>query len=168
MIRWLRFVLVVAALLVLVAIGVTVTLLVLANDRYVSVVPHPLLAPYFETWLRGEVVEIHPLAGWLVASVTTALLVCGTLLAVWRRRQYESWIRRLERELVKLRNLPMSAPAPLEDLPESPDAATASLLTSATRGPLSASALSPRIDAGGRLIAGGDARSGRAGAEEHA
>jgi hypothetical protein len=42
------------------------------------------------------------------------------MLYVWRRRQYESLIGRLERELAKLRNLPFVEPAPLEDLPEHP------------------------------------------------
>jgi hypothetical protein len=47
---------------------------------------------------------------------------------VWRRRQYESLVNRLERELAKLRNLPFTEPAPLEDLPELPSAQAARVM----------------------------------------
>jgi len=47
---------------------------------------------------------------------------------VWRRRQYESLIGRLERELANLRNLPFTNPAPLEDLPEVPNAQAARVM----------------------------------------
>jgi hypothetical protein len=48
---------------------------------------------------------------------------------VWRRRQYEALIGRLERELAKLRNLPFTEPAPLEDLPELPSSSAARVMT---------------------------------------
>jgi len=57
--------------------------------------------------------------------VLLGALVLWSLFYVWRRRQYESLIGRLERELAKLRNLPFTEPAPLEDLPELPDAQVA-------------------------------------------
>ena len=47
---------------------------------------------------------------------------------MWRRRQYESLIARLERELARLRNLPFTEPAPLEDLPETPSAHAAKVM----------------------------------------
>jgi len=53
---------------------------------------------------------------------------------VWRRRQYEALIGRLERELARLRNLPMDEPAPLEDLPERPDPAAARILAAIDTG----------------------------------
>ncbi len=49
-------------------------------------------------------------------------------LYVWRRRQYEALIGRLERELAKLRNLPFTEPAPLEDLPEVPSSTAARVM----------------------------------------
>ena len=51
-----------------------------------------------------------------------------SLFYVWRRRQYEALIGRLERELAKLRNLPFTEPAPLEDLPELPSASAARVM----------------------------------------
>jgi hypothetical protein len=47
---------------------------------------------------------------------------------LWRRRQYESLVSRLERELAKLRNLPFTEPAPLEDLPELPSSEAARVM----------------------------------------
>ena len=55
-------------------------------------------------------------------------LVLTTLFAIWRRRQYESLVHRLERELARLRNLPFTAPAPLEDLPETPSTQAARVM----------------------------------------
>ena len=43
-------------------------------------------------------------------------------------RRLEPELFRLERELTRLRNLPLTEPAPLEDLPETPDPAAARLL----------------------------------------
>ena len=63
------------------------------------------------------------IAGWLATAVLLAALVLWSMFYVWRRRQYESLIDRLERELAKLRNLPFTEPAPLEDLPETPNVA---------------------------------------------
>ena len=70
-----------------------------------------------EVWLPALI------AGWLAAAILLATLVLWSMFYVWRRRQYESLIDRLERELAKLRNLPFTEPAPLEDLPEVPNVA---------------------------------------------
>ena len=59
-----------------------------------------------------------------------AAVVLWSMYYVWRRRQYESLIGRLERELARLRNLPFTEPAPLEDLPERPDPVAAQVLAS--------------------------------------
>ena len=48
---------------------------------------------------------------------------------VWRRRQYEALVDKLEKELARLRNLPFVEPAPLEDLPETPSAAAARVMS---------------------------------------
>lgn len=125
MIRWLRAAVAVAAVLVVLALGSVLALLTVANQSYVAVKPHPWLAPVLEPLVGAQVVEIQLpalLAGWVIAACAVAGLIAGTVLHAWRRRQYESLIARLEHELVRLRNLPISAPAPLEDLPEEPDA----------------------------------------------
>ena len=67
-----------------------------------------------EVWLPALI------AGWLASAVLLATIVLWSMFYVWRRRQYESLINRLEKELAKLRNLPFTDPAPLEDLPETP------------------------------------------------
>lgn len=134
MIRWLRTAVAVAAVLVVLALGSVIGLLTVANSSYVAVKPHPWLAPVLEPMIGAQVVEIQLpvlLAGWVVAVLAVAGLIAGTVLQAWRRRQHESLITRLEHELVRLRNLPISAPAPLEDLPEHPDAEAARELESA-------------------------------------
>jgi hypothetical protein len=55
--------------------------------------------------------------------------VLWSMFYVWRRRAYESLINRLERELAKLRNLPFTEPAPLEDLPETPNVQAARVMS---------------------------------------
>jgi hypothetical protein len=75
-----------------------------------------------EVWLPGLI------AGWLAVVFLVAVLLVWSLWYVWRRRQYESLIGRLERELARLRNLPFTEPAPLEDLPERPDQSAARVL----------------------------------------
>ncbi|MCG8424728.1 MAG: hypothetical protein MJE77_43110 [Proteobacteria bacterium] len=113
-----------------IAVAGCVVLVALANDRWVDVDLHPWLA-----WIVGE----QPreawlpaiLAGWLISVLLAGSLLLWSTFYVWRRRQYESLIVRLERELVELRNLPFTEPAPLEDLPEQPDLETARLLAPA-------------------------------------
>jgi len=65
-----------------------------------------------------EVVLGVAASGWMLA-----LLLLGATLVLFplylrRTRQYLSRIKKLEKELVALRNLPFKAPAPLEDLPD--------------------------------------------------
>jgi len=134
MIRWLRTAIAVAGVLMVLALGSVIGLLTVANSSYVAVKPHPWLAPVLEPMIGAQVVEIQLpvlLAGWVLAVLAVAGLIAGTVLQAWRRRQYESLITRLEHELVRLRNLPISAPAPLEDLPEHPDAEAARELENA-------------------------------------
>jgi hypothetical protein len=106
--------------LTFIGMGVVVGLILVANARWVTV-----MVPEWLQWLLGE----QPLelwlpaliAGWLAAMLTLAALFLWSMYYVWRRRQYESLISRLEKELATLRNLPFTRPAPLEDLPEERD-----------------------------------------------
>lgn len=134
MMRWVRVAGAVAVLLVLLAAGAVAGLLLVANRGYVTIEVHAWLQPLAERVLGPREVEVQLpalLVGWLVAILAAALLAMGAALHLWRRRQHERLIARLERELVELRNLPFTAPAPLEDLPEHPDAGTARALGAA-------------------------------------
>ena len=127
MIRWLRLIAIATVILSMIGLGVVAGLFLVANAGWVPVTIPPWLTGLFgdrphEIWLPALI------AGWL----TTAGLLAGVLLwsmfYLWRRRQYETLINRLERELARLRNLPFIEPAPLEDLPEAPDARAARIM----------------------------------------
>jgi H+/Cl- antiporter ClcA len=126
-IRWLRLIAVATVILSMIGLGVLAGLFLVANDSWVPVNIHPWLSGLFnnhlhEVWLPGLI------AGWLAVVLLTATLLVWSLYYVWRRRQYESLIGRLERELARLRNLPFTEPAPLEDLPERPSESAARVL----------------------------------------
>ena len=111
----------------MIGLGVIAGLFLVANSGWVPVNIHPWLTGLFndrqhEVWLPGLI------AGWLTTAVLLAVLVLWSMLYVWRRRQYESLVARLERELANLRNLPFVAPAPLEDLPEKPSTQAARIM----------------------------------------
>lgn len=121
MIRWLRLASLGLVTLTLLVVGGGVGLFVVENESWVRVEVPPLLrgalgGEPFEVWLPAL------LGSWLVAALAVLALVAGSFYYVWRRRQYEALIRRVEGELTELRNLPFTHPAPLEDLPEAPDA----------------------------------------------
>jgi hypothetical protein len=78
--------------------------------------------PEVELWIPALI------SGWLLSVFSVTALLIGSMFYVWRRRQYESLIGKLEHELTDLRNLPFTAPAPLEDLPEEPNAEAALLM----------------------------------------
>src|SRR5882762_3069032 len=111
----------------MIGLGAIAGLLLVANSGWVPVTIHPWLTgmlsdrPY-EVWLPALI------AGWLGAALLFVALVLSTMFFVWRRRQYESLVHRLERELAELRNLPFTEPAPLEDLPEAPSAHAARVM----------------------------------------
>lgn len=135
MIRWLRMAIAALGVLAIIALGAVVGLLLVENSGYVSVRAHPWLEPMLVPLIGNRQLEVQLpvlLAGWLVAVLTAGALLTGSMYVLWRRRQYERLVTRLERELVKLRNLPLSAPAPLEDLPERPSPEAARWLASAT------------------------------------
>lgn len=112
----------------MVGLGVIVGLFLVANAGWIPVVTPPWLAGLFgerphDVWLPALI------AGWLAAALLLTALVLGSMIHVWRRRQYEALIARLERELARLRNLPFVEPSPLEDLPEVPSAQAARVMS---------------------------------------
>jgi hypothetical protein len=126
-IRWLRLVAIATVILTMIGLGVIAGLFLVANAGWIPVTIPP--------WLTGLFGDKHYdvrlpalIAGWLVSAVLIAALTLWSMLYVWRRRQYESLISRLERELAKLRNLPFTEPAPLEDLPELPNTQAARVM----------------------------------------
>ena len=127
MIRWLRLVAWATVVLAMIGLGVIVGLFLVANSGWVVIDVPPWLTGLFaygeyEMWLPAMI------AGWLATVLMLAVIVAWSMWYVWRRRQYEALIERLERELARLRNLPFVEPAPLEDLPEHPDTDAARVL----------------------------------------
>ena len=128
MIRWLRLVATATVILSLIGLGVIVGLFLMANSGWVAVRTPPWLEGLFgprphEVWLPGLI------AGWLASAILLATFVLWSMFYVWRRRQYESLIGKLEKELARLRNLPFLEPAPLEDLPEHPSEQAARVMS---------------------------------------
>jgi H+/Cl- antiporter ClcA len=104
-IRWLRFIATATVILSLIGLGVVVGLFLIANNGWVPVRTPPWLESFVgrqprDIWLPGLI------AGWLASALLLAAIVLWSMFYVWRRRQYESLIARLEKELAKLRNLP--------------------------------------------------------------
>jgi hypothetical protein len=128
-IRWLRLAATATAVITMISLGVVVGLFLVANSGWVPVTVPPWLTDLFgdrprDVWLPALI------AGWLTTVVLLGVGLIWSMYYVWRRRQYEALITRLERELARLRNLPFTDPAPLEDLPERPDANAARILAS--------------------------------------
>jgi type VI protein secretion system component VasK len=128
-IRSLRLIATATIILSMIALGVIAGLFLVANSGWVAVSIPPWLTGLFgdrphEVWLPALI------AGWLASAFLLAGFVLWSMFYVWRRRQYESLIVRLEKELAKLRNLPFTDPAPLEDLPEMPSVAAARVMNS--------------------------------------
>jgi hypothetical protein len=126
-IRWLRLAATATVILSMIGLGVMAGLFLVANAGWIPVTIPPWLTGLFgdrphEVWLPALI------AGWLAAAMMAAVLILWSMFYVWRRRQYESLVGRLERELAKLRNLPFTQPAPLEDLPELPSTQAARVM----------------------------------------
>jgi H+/Cl- antiporter ClcA len=125
--RWLRLAATATVILSMIGLGVIAGLFLVANNGWVAVKVHPWLTGVFtdkphEMWLPALI------AGWLTTAILLAAIVLFSMYYVYRRRQYESLISRLEKELAKLRNLPFVEPAPLEDLPETPSVQAARVM----------------------------------------
>ncbi len=108
----------------MIGIGLIAGLFLVANSGWIAIAVPPWLRDVFgqrprEVWLPALI------AGWLLAALLAAALLAGSLYYVWRRRQADATVAKLERELARLRNLPFDAPAPLDDLPEVPNASAA-------------------------------------------
>ena len=113
----------------MIGLGVVAGLFLVANAGWVPVKIPPWLEGLFgnrphEVWLPGLI------GGWLATAILLGAMILWSMYYVWRRRQYESLIGKLERELAKLRNLPFVDPAPLEDLPETPSESAARIMKS--------------------------------------
>lgn len=127
MIRWLRLIATATIILSMIALGVIAGLFLVANSGWIAVSIPPWLTDLFGK--RTYEVRLPALiAGWLASAFLLAGIVLWSMFYVWRRRQYETLINRLEKELAKLRNLPFTEPAPLEDLPETPSVAAARVM----------------------------------------
>jgi hypothetical protein len=114
-------------ILSMIGLGVIVGLFLVANSGWVPVKTPPWLEGIFGD--RPHEVRLPALiAGWLSTAVLLVTLVLWSMYYVYRRRQYEALVNRLERELAKLRNLPFTEPAPLEDLPETPSTQAARVM----------------------------------------
>ena len=127
MIRWLRLIATATIILSMIGLGVIAGLFLVANSGWIPVSIPPWLEGLFgdrphEVWLPALI------GGWLATAILLGALLLWSMFYVWRRRQYEALIGRLERELAKLRNLPFTEPAPLEDLPEAPSAHAARVM----------------------------------------
>jgi hypothetical protein len=140
----------------MVGLGVIVGLFLIANSGWVPVETPPWLADLFGD-RRYEVRLPALLAGWLAAALILAAALPWSMYYVWRRRQYESLINRLERELARLRNLPFTEPAPLEDLPEAPSDRAARVMLALEGPPLDADG-DPALGGGAEAPAGDRAR----------
>ena len=132
MVRWVRLALVGALILAILGLGVVAGLFLVANGGWVEIAVPPWLTGLFgaepvEIWLPAM------LGGWILSAILAGALLVWSMYYVWRRRQYEALIKDLEDELADLRNLPFTDPAPLEDLPEVPDAEAGELLERASR-----------------------------------
>ena len=128
MIRWLRLIATATIILSMIGLGVIAGLFLVANSGWIPVAIPPWLEGLFgdrphEVWLPALI------GGWLLSAILAGALLLWSMFWVWRRRQYEALINRLERELAKLRNLPFTEPAPLEDLPEVPSAQAARVMS---------------------------------------
>ena len=129
MIRWLRLIATAIVILSLIGLGVILGLFLIANSGWVPVRTPPWLEGLFgrrthEIWLPGLI------AGWVASAFLLAAIVLWSMFYVWRRRQYESLVGKLEKELARLRNLPFLEPAPLEDLPEAASEEAARVMSS--------------------------------------
>ncbi len=123
MIRALRIAAIGLGVGLLLMLGIGMGFFIRANSAWVMLrYPVPKLDPINPIgYTKWELSASFLAFGWLL-FVFLLLLMGGWLaLYVWRRRQYEALISRLEKELADLRNLPVRSPAPLEDLPEEAD-----------------------------------------------
>lgn len=126
--RWIKIVAIFLVTVAFVIVGVGIALFLIENDRWERVELHPWLRQIGLGGAEWEIWVPVLIAGWFVATLVLGVLFLWSVFYVWRRRQYESEIRRLQRELIKLRNLPFEEPPPFEDIVEAPDPEAAGLM----------------------------------------
>lgn len=126
--RWIKNAAIFLVTVAFIIVGVGIALFLIENDRWERVDLHPWLRQIGLGDAEWEVWVPLLVAGWFVATLILGILFLWSVFYVWRRRRYESEIRRLQRELIKLRNLPFEDPAPFEDVVEMPDPTAASLM----------------------------------------
>jgi hypothetical protein len=107
-------------MVLLLIVGAAVALFFSENNQWVALSwPYPRMSldePFgVHTF---EVVLGVAASGWLFVVLGLGAALVLFPLYLRRTRQYLSTIKKLEKELVELRNLPFKAPAPLEDLPD--------------------------------------------------
>lgn len=107
-------------IMLLLIVGAAVALFFSENNQWVALSwPYPRMSwnePFgVHTF---EVVLGVAASGWLLSVLLLGAAFVLFPLYLRRTRQYLSSIKKLEKELVELRNLPFKAPAPLEDLPD--------------------------------------------------
>jgi hypothetical protein len=121
--RALRIALWVSLALGLILVGVGVGVFLHLNDGWVTLRwPLPQASPSFVGHVDYESPVWVLALGWVIAAVIAAALLLWFPVYLTRRRHLLGEVKRLTRENVELRNLPITAPAPLEDLPSAPAA----------------------------------------------
>lgn len=127
--RWLRSIFFLFFILLVLTAGGVMTLFLLQNGQWVVVrVPtvvfsltDPLAVTEFETPLSVAAMLSFALGAFLVGVMTIPVAIQR---AVQRNRD-RRFIHNLEGELVDLRNLPVTNPAPFEDIAEDDESVTA-------------------------------------------
>ncbi|MDY0002883.1 MAG: hypothetical protein RBU30_16410 [Polyangia bacterium] len=122
MLRAIKILSVTLGVILLLLVGAAAALFFSENSEWV-----PLALPYPRASF-GEPFGVHTFeivigvaaAGWLLALAFLGAALVLLPLYLRRARQMSSMVRKLEKELVALRNLPFEAPAPLEDLEDEP------------------------------------------------
>lgn len=123
--RTLRSVLIFLGVILLLALGGVASVFLVQNSRWVTIrfpglsfswdAPFPMVE--FETPLAVIIAAAFAL-GFVTALLL--LVIPGWIGRGVERQRERRFIRGLEGELTDLRNLPVTSPAPLEDVPEEP------------------------------------------------
>ncbi|HEY3357189.1 MAG TPA: hypothetical protein VGQ83_28325 [Polyangia bacterium] len=137
----------------LILCGVEVGVFMRMNDGWVTLRwPLPQATAGLVTHVDYESPVWVLALGWVIAATLIAAVVLWFPVYLTRRRHLTAEIKRLTRENADLRNLPITAPAPLEDLPAEAPAGTALV----RRADAAAAPPAPRPDALDPVVASED------------